>query len=135
LILEGIDPNKCGFDVNPDVLGYIKKRILAGKIVARKRLVENRIESNNRIGTRGEWEDIRNHIPKNIDSDIYSSKVFFEWLRSFDIRSHLQEVRISAFPHLFLYSVFDLLAPFDSRLPMKVRGILRWIFDNVLLAR
>lgn len=135
LILDGIDPNKCGFDVNPDVLGYVKKRILDGKIAARKGLAESRVQLINRIGTRGEWEDIQNHIPKNIDNDIYSSKVFFEWLRSFDIRSHLERVRISAFPRLILYSIFDLLAPFNSILPMKVRGIIRRVFDIVLVAR
>jgi len=78
LILEGIDPHECNFEIKNNVLDYIKNLFLAGSI-----------QTN--IFT---WEGIQSNIPKTINDDEvgqkYHGKQFFEWLRVFDLANYKQ---------------------------------------------
>lgn len=109
-------------------MNFIKESIVDGKLIGRKGLAERKSKLMNRVELAYCWEDIQEHVPRKLDNDLYSSKEFFEWLGSFDMRECLQGVKISAFPRLFLYSIFDLLAPISCLLPMKVKNIVREAF-------
>jgi len=93
LILEGIDPNECNFDIKNDILDYIKNLFLAGSI-------------RTNIFT---WQGIQSHIPDTINNDKvsqkYHAKQFFEWLREFDLTNYKQPD--SFFSHLkhYYYSI------------------------------
>jgi len=128
LVLEDIDPNKCGFNVDARTLNFVKGSLINAKFFGRKALAERRAKLINRIYPVFEWEDIQNHIPEIIDNDLYDSKKFFEWFKYFDIRRCSEHIKISQLPRLFLYSMFDLLAPINCLLPRKIRHMIRQSF-------
>jgi len=70
LILENIDPNKCGFDINPNFFDTLKRELIEGKFIQN--------ESDAFM-----WNDIQRHIPKTIKNNTYNSKWFFNWFREF----------------------------------------------------
>lgn len=72
LILQGIDPNKCGLKVNNSTFDKIKEFILG---VQKQRLFKN---SNVYVGY---WSPMKESIPKEIKEDFYGSKKFLEWFR------------------------------------------------------
>jgi len=72
LILEGIDPNKCGFNVNGNTLNCIKKKLIKQHFHLDKDSVYM-------------WKDIQGHIPDIVEHDLYNSRSFFEWLKNFSI--------------------------------------------------
>ena len=78
LILEGIDPNECNFDIKNNVLDYIKTLFI-------KRLMYSNMYF---------WKDIQNHIPNTIKDDEvskkYHAKEFFEWFRGFELANYQQ---------------------------------------------
>jgi len=78
LILEGIDPNECNFEIKNNVLDHIKNLFITGSLKTN-------------IFT---WQGIQNHIPDTINNDkvsqMYYAKQFFEWLRDFDLANYKQ---------------------------------------------
>jgi len=73
LILEDIDPNKCGFNINKDFFISLKNYLLKGRS---NLYFKDEFEM---------WNDIQRHIPKKLFSNMYNSKAFFEWFRDFDL--------------------------------------------------
>jgi len=70
LVLENIDPNKCGFNIDNKFFDFLKQNL--------SRFI------------RGEdqvfmWKDIQRHIPKVINHNLHDSKEFFEWFKNFDV--------------------------------------------------
>jgi len=79
LILEGIDPTQCNFEISDKVLGYVKRLLTTGSL--------------NLSGTQPEyWRDIQRHIPDVISENPltthYEMKKFFEWFQHFDVSSY-----------------------------------------------
>jgi len=78
LILEGIYPNECNFNIKNKVLDYIKNLFLAGSLKTDTFF----------------WQDIQNNISDSIYneeiSQRYHAKQFFEWLREFDFTNYKQ---------------------------------------------
>jgi len=78
LILEGIDPNECNFDIKNNVLGYIKNLLVTHSLKTHEIL----------------WKEIQSHIPDTINNDEvsqkYHAKQFFDWLREFDLAKYEQ---------------------------------------------
>jgi hypothetical protein len=80
LILEGIDPNECNFNVDNKVLQFVQSAFTSGSL----NLQENGLF----------WRDIQEHIANSSTdfndtiSQKYSAKEFFEWFRNFDIDSY-----------------------------------------------
>jgi len=76
LILEGIDPNECNFEIKNNVLDYIKNLFITGSLFTDIYF----------------WKDIQNHIPDIINDDEvsrrYQAKQFFEWFRDFDLANY-----------------------------------------------
>lgn len=75
LALEGVDPNKCNFDIDENTFPRLKDNFTRGKFKAVSDLFYM-------------WAAIQKHIPERIDSDIIASREFFNWLRGFDISQY-----------------------------------------------
>lgn len=129
LLAAGIDPKKCGFDVDSESLNYVKESLEKGLFFSKKGIAERPIKLINRIYPIFEWEDIQLNLPSEFESNMYQSADFFDWFRNFDIRKRANKISITKLPRLFLYSIFDLLAPISTILPRKIRKMLRRSFD------
>jgi hypothetical protein len=70
LVLAGIDPNICGFNVSESTFRLMRS------------FWENRKTSLFGSG----WREIHDLIPEQIDYDFNGSKAFFEWFRDFDFK-------------------------------------------------
>lgn len=72
LVLEEIDPNKCGFNVDSRTFRFIKQNLVNRKFVFGKDEVFM-------------WKDIQKHVPDTINHNLYESNEFFRWFKDFDI--------------------------------------------------
>jgi hypothetical protein len=78
LVITGIDPNDCGFDVNESTFRKIKSFFLEKKIPI--------------LHIEDQWKPIQKMIPYDIESDSMSSKDFFNWFRDFDLGTSEKDV-------------------------------------------
>jgi hypothetical protein len=69
LVLAGIDPNVCGFNVDNSTFRLMKEMLTNTRV------------TNDLVS---EWLPIQKLIPARIDFDIYGSKEFYEWFRGFE---------------------------------------------------
>lgn len=129
LVLEGIDPNKCGCNnVNEKTFDFIKQNI--GDFIKRRIVLIQKpcdfIDKKNRLFL---WGDIQKHIPETIDSNLHCSRKFFEWFRDLDIwRLHTQKISISEFCRLlFKY----MLAAIGYRLPKNIQPVAWSVYQRV----
>jgi hypothetical protein len=79
LVLAGIDPNKCGFQVDESTWTTFKGYL------------ENDLERETFGGNRGFLRKQKN-LPNHIEHDIYGSRDFFNWFRDFDLQSKEKDV-------------------------------------------
>ena len=70
LALEGIDPNPCGLPVDGRTFGDIRRKLLLRPL----RFTHIKY---------GLWREIQKAIPGTIAADVYGSKAFLEWLRTY----------------------------------------------------
>lgn len=76
LVLEGIDPAKCNFNIQDGIFDLIRNYFNRGLIPW------------------GDdpfffWQDIQNNIPDDLDENkMYNSKEFFEWFKGFDLSNY-----------------------------------------------
>jgi len=98
LILEGIDPNECNFEIKNNVLDYIKKLFITGSFQTHADV----------------WKRMQNEVPLSIKEDMvskkYHSKQFFEWFRSFDFENYKPPNYFGKLKHLYFsikYSGID----------------------------
>ncbi len=99
LVLENIDPNKCGFNIDADFFVFL--RLYFSK--SRRDIYMTK--------KTGMWDDIKRHIPNPLDHDLYGSREFWEWFRDFDISKKPYGKNVGWW---FLY--------FFERLPQEVKG-------------
>jgi hypothetical protein len=75
LLVEGVDPNKCNFNLDAKKLSYIRASFIKGRIaIGEAQLLL--------------WRDIQRHIPEEINTDIFGSREFLAWLRTYDLSRH-----------------------------------------------
>ncbi len=72
LLLGGIDPNKCGFNIDSRTFRFIRQKLIKRKIMLGKDEVFM-------------WKDIQEHTPATINHNLNDSKEFFGWFKDFDI--------------------------------------------------
>lgn len=72
LMLENIDPARCGFNVDRKTFINLKEAFIKRKLT----LGENKVFM---------WKDIQKHIPEVVTTNLYNSKEFFEWFKNFDV--------------------------------------------------
>jgi hypothetical protein len=88
LVLEGIDPNKCGFKMTDKTLTTLKKSFLNGEY----KIFEHDFVSPNFIWRTDEWKTIQTEIPPSLNHNLYNSGQFFNWLREFDLEKYGTEM-------------------------------------------
>jgi hypothetical protein len=71
LCYSGVDPNKCGFNVN-DSNFSLMRFMLEGKL-----LTKSSIET--------WWKPLQRALPKEVREDLHGSKNFFNWFRKVDL--------------------------------------------------
>lgn len=74
LVLESIDPNKCGFNMDNNFFHLLRRRFIYGR--------RKFIRSENEFSM---WNDIKRHIPESLSHNLHNSKEFFRWFRHFDL--------------------------------------------------
>jgi len=72
LVLEGIDPNECGFNLTSDFFGFLKQKLFEGEFFSSEDEVFM-------------WKDIQRHIPVVVCHNLHNSKQFFRWFKDFDV--------------------------------------------------
>jgi len=97
LVLAGIDPRDCGFDIEDNVFDGMKSFF----------------ENTNMpyAGTDYRWTPIKNIIPDNIDYDICGSKNFFKWFRNFDLKT--TEKNIGVYRKIYLTLPYNIAKILD----------------------
>ncbi len=83
LVIEGIDPNNCNFQVDRKTLPLIKDCFRKGRIALNE-------------GPSFMWRDLQKHIPDHINEDIYGSREFLKWLKEYDL-SQYRENKLNKF--------------------------------------
>ncbi len=86
LLLEGIDPSKCSFEMSSFSISEVKRNLMDGRFIEDAEALYF-------------WTDIQRHINDRPDSerDIYGANAFFHWMRTYDLsqvrRSRLDRLR------------------------------------------
>jgi hypothetical protein len=70
LVLEGIDPNNCGFEVNRSTFEAMRHNLEKKKFEGW-------------LGRR--WKKMQNLIPREMETNLWGSRDFFMWLRNLNI--------------------------------------------------
>jgi len=73
LVIENIDPNRCGFHITSDFFDNLKNYVMKTRILITR-------ENINYL-----WNDIKSHIPENGFFNFEKSKEFFDWFKSYDL--------------------------------------------------
>ena len=84
LVLEGIDPNKCGFNITDKTLTTLKQSFLNREY----KVFEHDFVTPEFIWRTDELKDIQTEIPQNLNSNLYNSEHFFDWFRNFDLKKY-----------------------------------------------
>ena len=76
LVLEGVDPNNCGFKVNRSTFESMRSNLKKTKFEGWREV---------------RWKEAQNLIPCETETDLCGSQDFFMWLRNLDIDSVRQK--------------------------------------------
>jgi hypothetical protein len=79
LSLNGIDPNKCGFNIDEST--FKTARLIIGKKLLTKKIIKHW------------WKPLQINIPEKIEGDYNGSKEFFEWLKTVKLDNYGREYR------------------------------------------
>ncbi len=112
LVLANLDPNNFGLRINSRFFDFLKERLRKN----RARLFSQSIHLDM-------WQDIQTNIPKQLDHNLYNSKKFFNWFRSFDLTLE---------PSQTVFKVTRLLWQFFYKLPKPLQV---WIGKPIQLFR
>jgi hypothetical protein len=123
LILEDIDPNKCGFKIDNGTFEYVKNCFINGTL----ELVENAgtsLHNQTAISTTN-WKNIQREIPNEIIHNLHSSKEFFEWFRTFDLTEYEHNIKkkivLSKLFEILNIRLFSCVAPLWYSIPNRVQ--------------
>ncbi|MFC1980144.1 hypothetical protein ACFLVS_04760 [Chloroflexota bacterium] len=75
LVVEGVDPNNCNFNIDKKTFPRLKDCFIKGKM-------------NLGAGQLFMWTDIQKQIPERIDTDISGSRGFLTWMKGFDLSKY-----------------------------------------------
>jgi hypothetical protein len=132
LLIEGIDPNKCGFqNIDSKTLDFIKKSFIKKNFFARKWIIERRAELYARIAEFFFWKDAQDHMLNTPENSLQWSKEFLDWFRTFNISEYLQivqeNVRISL-PYLFYMVILTIC----YRMPGSTQNAIKQLLNFLL---
>jgi hypothetical protein len=131
LVLEGIDPNKCGFkNVNRKTFNHIKESFVTKRFFARKWFVETRGDSIQKTLELQLWQQVQKHIPEitQMENSLYDSAEFFEWFKGFDLSNYLRQVQRNvrlSLPELIYIGATSV----NNRMPQKIQNPVKQFMD------
>lgn len=108
LVLENIDPNKCGFNISSDFFNFLKQNFVKRRFdLSRDRVLF--------------WRDIQRHIPKQMGHNLYDCREFFRWFKDFEISEVEKRDIINIREHLIylFYQLPENMQRAILRLPHK----------------
>jgi hypothetical protein len=109
LLVEGIDPNKCGFKIDSKVLGNIKQNLVEKKFILSP-------------GKVFLWKNIQEHIPEKMaNHSLYGCKEFFEWIKDYDFSENLRREH-------FLLRVYH-------KIPENILKVIKNILERLSLCK
>ena len=131
LALEGIDPNKCGFNnIDVETFKEIKSRFTNKNLLTKKLFIESVGQFNSRMQAFLTWKDIQEHMPEDISHNVCGSQDFLEWFKTFDLSNYLKNADASFVispSHILLYFANSL----SSKAPKNIRIILNQLISSV----
>lgn len=123
LVLENIDPNKCGFNVDNNFFDFIKQSLIKGTLCRRKLLMQTKGAIISNEQELFFWKDIKKWIPETVDNGLYNSKEFFKWFKNFDITGYKVRVKMPQLPRLLAATISLKLYPVYCSLPANIKNI------------
>lgn len=130
LVLDGIDPNKCGFKITDKTLESLKQKFLNHS----HPVFEHEFVSSNFKWRTDDWKEIQNEIPENINDDLYNSREFFEWLRRFDLMKYGNEMEKQMRNAIILdalkFRLNSCLLSLANMLPKQSQDLMKHLFNN-----
>ena len=121
LVLEGIDPNKCGFRMTDKTLTTLKQSFLNREY----EIFAHDFVAPEFIWRIDDWKEIQTEIPQNLKHNLYNSKQFFNWLRDFDLEKYGTEMEQRMSKQRLLavikYRLLGCTLTLNSFLPKKVQ--------------
>ena len=102
LIVEGIDPRKCGFRVHDDFFEHARKRVIPTSKTFK-------------------WERIQKHISDNINYYSLSYGDFFDWFKNYDYGEQIKEPHIKSI-------INNMVSHIHARLPRRGKNIIMKFF-------
>ena len=132
LVIEGIDPNKCGFkNVDSKTLDFIKKSFTKKNLFARKWIIEKRAELYDRIAEFSIWKDAQEHMPNTMENSLQGAKDFLEWFRTFNMSEYLQNVQENVRISL-PYFLYMTMLTICYRMPKSTQNGIKQLLDFLM---
>jgi hypothetical protein len=132
LVIEGIDPNKCGFkNVDSKTLNFIKKSFIKKSLFARKWIIERRAEMYERIGEFSFWKDAQEHMPNVKENSLQGANEFLEWFRAFNLSEYMQTVQENVRISLPYY-LYRAMLNICYRMPESTQNGIKQLLDFLM---
>lgn len=107
LIVEGIDPRKCGFVIYEDFFEHAKERVIPTSMKENLTMIQKHIKNN------------QNHtkLPPNVSE-------FFSWFKNYDFNKKIKEPQIKSL-------IYKLLTHFVARSPLRIQNLVMNFLNKV----
>jgi len=119
LILAGLDPNECNFEIKNNVLDFIKQIFVSNLFI-------------HELESRHDWQIMQKNIPQRIKNEKlnskYSSEQFFKWFESFDIENYKEKIRGRRLGSIYYHLKFGGM---KNYIPQILRTIKEWKNSSV----
>jgi hypothetical protein len=107
LIVEGIDPRKCGFKIYEDFFEHTRERVVPTSM-------------------RKNWKMIQEHIKENKNSSNFPPNVreFFSWLKNYNFSEHIKEPYIKSV-------IYNLISYILGRSPIRIQKLVMKYLNQI----
>jgi len=104
LLLENIDPTKCGFPILDDFFEHVKKDVVPNALIK-------------------DWKRIQDKIHNGTKCYIHNSKNFFDWLKNYDFSNNVPKSTSTLNLKSSFYHIF-------SKIPRKIQTAIIKLYYN-----
>ena len=122
LVLENIDPNKCGFTMNSQIWHKIKNKFINREFKLSKNPGLFLFSKEARTTS---WEVLQRAIPEKLNHDLYNCEEFFEWFKAFNLERYGLEmenkIEIKELLEVLKIRLFNCLATLYYSLPKTLQ--------------
>ena len=129
LVLESIDPNKCGFTMNSQIWDEIKNKFINKEFKLSKNPGVFLFSKESRTVS---WEAMQRAIPQKLNHNLYNCQEFFMWLKKFDFERYgldiENKVELKVLLEVLKMRLFSCLATLYYSLPKALQHKMRKLF-------